>query len=103
MAVFSGVDRAALAKTISVLSYGGPVSNPNSIIRRIAEAQARRDSKALPKASTVREKSLNERKGEYHQPGYGLYFCLHDRTYFEPCNNCRRTKRDAIINLQNAL
>jgi hypothetical protein len=70
-------------------------------IRRAAERQAAIDSKALPKATTYR--SSEELKGEYHQPGYGLYFCLHDRTYYEACGKCRRTTREALINLQNIL
>jgi len=72
-------------------------------IRRAAERQAAIDSRPLPKATTYRIKSNGEAKGEYHQPGYGLYFCLHDRTYYEACLKCRRTRREALINLLNAL
>ncbi len=72
-----------------------------NLIRRLAEEQARRDSQALPKASLKRIKSLNELKTEYHQQGYGLHFCLHDKTYYEPCNACKRTKADAKRNLNS--
>jgi hypothetical protein len=77
--------------------------NVNKAIREAASKQANKDSKALPRAATYRAESNGEAKGEYHQPGYGLYFCLHDRTYYEPCLKCRRTTREALINLQNAL
>ena len=70
-------------------------------IRRACEAQARRDSEALPKSSVKREKSLNESKAEYHQQGYGLHFCLHSKTYYEVCNACRRTMADARRNLSS--
>ena len=77
--------------------------NINREIRIAAEKQAKRDSEALPKASTKRVRSTNELRGEYHQPGYGLYFCFHNKTYYEVCTKCRRTTRDAFINIQNAL
>lgn len=71
----------------------------NNPIRKLAERQAAIDSKALPKAHTRREKSKGEAEAEYHEPGYGLYFCLHDRTYYEPCGACKRTRGEAKRNL----
>jgi hypothetical protein len=75
--------------------------NVNKTIREAASKQASSDSRPLPKASTRRIKSKIEREAEYHQVGYGLHFCFHDRTYYEPCLKCRRTKRDAERNLFN--
>lgn len=75
--------------------------NPNKILHDSAARQASIDSKALPKAATRRIKSSNELKMEYHSVGYGLHFCLHDRTYYEPCKECRRSKRKALNNLSN--
>ena len=77
--------------------------NIKNTIRRAAEAQARHDSEALPRAAIKRVRSTNELRGEYHQPGYGLYFCFHNKTYYEPCTTSERTTRDAFINIQNAL
>lgn len=73
----------------------------NNTIRRLAERQAEIDSRALPKAATKRIKSTTEANAEYHQQGYGLHFCLHDRTYYEVCSACRRTRREAKRNLSN--
>lgn len=70
-------------------------------IRRLAEEQARRDSKALPRRKIVRAKSNNELNAEYHQPGYGLHFCMHDRTYYEVCPRCKRTAKEALRNLSS--
>lgn len=77
--------------------------NINREIRRAAAKQAASDAQALPYASIKRERSSNELKGEYHQPGHGLYFCFHNKTYYEPCSACKRTTRDTFINIQNAL
>jgi hypothetical protein len=71
----------------------------NNIIRRAAEAQARRDSAALPRASTIRVKSLNESLREYKPQGYYLYFCFHNKTLYESCIACKRTTADAKHNL----
>jgi hypothetical protein len=72
-----------------------------NLIRKLAEEQARRDSKGLPKANTIRRKSVNELLTEYHPQGYYLYFCFHDKTLYEVCSQCRRTRRDAQRNLSN--
>jgi len=70
-----------------------------NLIRKLAEEQARRDSKALPKAHTKREPSALESNAEWHPQGYYLHFCYHDKTLYEPCGACRRTKTDAKRNL----
>ena len=75
--------------------------NSEGTIRRLAERQAARDSVATLKNSIKREKSLNESLTEYHQPGYGLHFCLHGKTYYELCSNCKRTRREVERNLRN--
>jgi hypothetical protein len=68
-------------------------------IRRAAERQAERDSAALPKASTHRERSLNEREAMYHPPNYYLYFCFHDKSIYEICSACKRTNAEVKRNL----
>ena len=75
--------------------------NIEKAIRAAQARQASIDSKALPKASTRRVKSLNESLAEYHEQGYYLYFCFHDKTIYEPCGACHRTKGDAKRNLEN--
>jgi hypothetical protein len=75
--------------------------NINKAIHDGAAAQANKDARPLPKASTRRIKSKTEREAEYHQVGYGLHFCFHDRTYYEPCLKCRRSKAEALRNLSS--
>lgn len=75
--------------------------NIEKAIRAAQARQASLDSKVLPKASTKRIKSLTESLTEYHSQGYGIHFCFHDRSYYEPCTTCKRTKRDALHNLLN--
>jgi hypothetical protein len=75
--------------------------NIDRIIARIAAQQAQADSVALPKASTKRIKSKGEALREYHSQNYYLYFCFHDKTLFEPCSACKRSKREAQRNLSN--
>ena len=75
--------------------------NTTRILRVLASRQADKDSKALPKAHTTRSKSLNELNAEYHPQGYGIHFCFHGKTYYEPCTTCRRSKADAKRNLRN--
>lgn len=43
----------------------------------------------------AREKSLNEREAAYRVNGKGLFFCIHDKHFFQPCLACKRSKRDA--------
>lgn len=75
--------------------------NTEKALRAAYARQASIDSKALPKASLKREKSLNELLAEYHQQGYYLHFCFHDKTLYEPCMSCRRSKTDAKRNLES--
>ena len=75
--------------------------NIERTIRRAAERQAQSDSEALPKAATRREKSNSEANAEYKPQGYGLHFCLHNKSYYEVCAACRRTKSDAQRNLSS--
>lgn len=70
-----------------------------NLIRKLAERQAAKDSRPLPRSHTKRIKSNAEREAQYHEPGYGLYFCLHNKTYYEVCYACRRDKREALFNL----
>lgn len=44
---------------------------------------------------TARSKSLNEREAAYRVNGRGLFFCIHDKHFFQPCLACKRSKRDA--------
>jgi hypothetical protein len=75
--------------------------NIEKAIRAATSRQADIDSCALPKATLKRAKSKNELEIKYHPQAYGLYFCLHDKSYFEPCLNCRRTKAEGLANLLN--
>lgn len=63
------------------------------------------DSKPLPRARLGFEPPLTVRAASYHLPGHGLLFCVHGKSYFEPCNQttCRRTKREADRRLQEFL
>jgi hypothetical protein len=73
--------------------------NIKNTIRRLANAQANKDAQPLPRASIKREASLSELNAEYRQQGYGLHFCFHNKTYYEVCTACKRTRRDAERNL----
>ena len=73
--------------------------NINNTIRRLASKQADRDSAALPKASTHRVKSLTESLNQYHPPNYYLYFCFHDKSIYEICSACKRTRSEVKRNL----
>ena len=75
--------------------------NTERIIRRAAERQASKDSQALPKAHTRREKSNGEANAVYRPVGTGLYFCFHEKSYYEPCGKCRRSSADAKRNLES--
>ena len=70
-------------------------------IREAYAAQASKDARPLPRAHTRREKSNTESNAEWHPQGYGLHFCLHDKTYYEVCARCKRTRRDAERNLSS--
>lgn len=47
-----------------------------------------------------RVKGTTEPKQHYQKPGHGLFFCLHERSYFTECRNCRRTKSEGEANEQ---
>ena len=75
--------------------------NVNRILRTLASKQADKDSEALPKASTHRVRSVSESLREYKPQGYYLYFCYHDKSLYEVCSACKRTKREAERNLRS--
>jgi hypothetical protein len=52
---------------------------------------------------TKREKSASEPVQRYQKPGHGLFFCLHERSYFVECRNCKRTRSEAEANEQEFL
>jgi hypothetical protein len=62
--------------------------------------KANADSKALPKPTTLREPSLNEKSRKYTPTNYGLLFCCHSKSYFDVCQECRRTRKDAQVQFQ---
>lgn len=68
-------------------------------IRRLAERQAAIDSRDLPKAATKREPSHGEAMREAKPIGYRLHYCFHERSYYEVCTKCRRSRVDAMRNL----
>jgi hypothetical protein len=57
--------------------------------------KAAADSKQLPTPSCVREPSSTEKNSVYLPINYGLLFCPHGKSYFDVCQNCRRTRTDA--------
>jgi hypothetical protein len=60
------------------------------------------ETKPLPTAVLRFKPPLTVTKATWHQPGYGLLFCVHGKSYFEPCSatTCRRTKREADSRLK---
>jgi hypothetical protein len=70
-------------------------------IRRAAERQAAKDSEPLPKSHTLRVKSNGEAMREYKPQGYYLYFCFHDKSIYEICSACRRTRSEVKRNLSS--
>lgn len=54
---------------------------------------------AVAHTPTFREKSTTEPRQHYQKPGHGLFFCLHERSYFVECRNCKRTLKEATGNL----
>ena len=65
------------------------------ILADIAKRNASADSRLLPTPSTRREPSASETQATYQPPNYGLLFCPHSKSYFEPCSACRRTAKQA--------
>jgi hypothetical protein len=46
-----------------------------------------------------REPSSNEQQATWHKQGYFLYNCVHDKSKFTPCVDCKRSWREAEDNL----
>lgn len=74
--------------------------NPKTILRRLYERDAAESSKQLPTPHTVREPSSNERAATYQPPNTGILFCVHAKSYFEPCPSCKRTNGRAKENVE---
>lgn len=51
-----------------------------------------------PVLRTKREPSKNELNAEYKPIGYGILFCCHSKSYFEPCSNCKRNTSEGRRN-----
>lgn len=64
-----------------------------ALLRRLSD-----ESRMPSTPRTVRESSSTEQNAVYNPPGYGLLFCFHNKSLFEPCSACKRTK--AIARLQ---
>ena len=63
-----------------------------------ANAIAKQSIELINHSSQIREKSSSEPRQHYQKPGHGLFFCLHERSYFVECKNCRRTLKEATEN-----
>lgn len=49
---------------------------------------------------TVREPSSQEREAEWHPSGWGILFCPHDKSYFDVCAHCKRTRQRAQLEFE---
>jgi hypothetical protein len=70
----------------------------------LLDAIKRRILSEYPKGITVkirREPSANELKAEWQEPGTGLLFCVHKKSYFETCTGCKRDTRIAKAHFDN--
>jgi hypothetical protein len=65
-------------------------------------ARLRREAREVVLRSK-RIPSLSEQKACYHPPGYGLFFCPHDKHYFTECTACKRTFKDGQENMKRFL
>jgi hypothetical protein len=63
-----------------------------------ANAIAKASIELINHSSQIREKSPTEPRQHYQKPGHGLFFCLHERSYFVECRACRRTRSDGEEN-----
>ena len=83
------------------------IKNSRAIVDRIIRDAARNaaceQAEELPRARTVREPSNAEQLREYVPYGYHALFCFHDKSYYEPCDKCRRNESDARGNLKHFL
>jgi hypothetical protein len=62
---------------------------------RNANALAKQSIAQIEHASQIRVKSASEPVQHYQKPGHGLFFCLHERSYFVECRQCRRDLKEA--------
>lgn len=76
---------------------GEVMSAFDAILSKAFQKVCNDKARLLPKANLVREPSTNEREARYREPGAGLLFCVHGKSFFEPCNQttCRRTWKEA--------
>ena len=77
--------------------------NFDNLRRKTFERQAAVDSRQVT-PRLRRELSANERNAVYHAPGTALLFCVHGKSFFEPCSSgCRRNKKEADMRLKTFL
>ncbi len=65
---------------------------------RKALALAKSAINRIEHASQIRQKGNTEPRQRYQKPGHGLFFCLHERSYFTECVACRRSRSEADEN-----
>lgn len=66
---------------------------------RNANALAKQSIAQIEHASQIRVKSASEPVQHYQKPGHGLFFCLHERSYFVECRQCRRDRTECEANM----
>jgi len=73
--------------------------------RQIDSKQADRDSQTLPAARIRFEPPVSVLNQTFKLPGHGLLYCVHGKSYFEPCaaTTCRRTQREATARMNKFL
>jgi hypothetical protein len=64
------------------------------------QAAAKERCKRPRKAALHREVSATESNTPYYGVGFHILHCVHDRSYFVPCINCRRSKGEALEHLR---
>lgn len=75
----------------------------NSFDRLIEQARNKAMRKSVgdgPVIKIGREPSLNESEREWHPPNWGILFCCHDRSYFDVCSHCKRTRQRAQLEFE---
>jgi hypothetical protein len=55
------------------------------------------EGRELPTPQTMRQPSTNESQREWKPAQYGLLFCVHNKSYYEPCKACRRDKKECQL------
>ena len=79
----------------------------DKIIHRIKHDIAQKNSKGKPKYAFYRVPSKNEvdAKREAKETPKGFFasglFCIHKKSYFSECSNCRRDSREARMRFQH--